>query len=494
MKKYTIVVFLAMFFISCNPQVKRISSTSQKSDENDNQTDVLIFESDEISENDDFSDLTNDITNDAKIDKQSDFDNYFDEKIEKDDDFDSFAPEIDFSDDNFVESDEQFPSDLDKLQDNENQDENAFDEVEAKPEKDDFESSDNDEVIPENECTKNEDCNFGYSCNKKAEPFFCEYANKCETDEDCTNIQKCKTKENWKECVLDTAPSKCSNDDDCEKGEYCKQIFPGFKKCVSKNKCENDEECPENYSCKFNGDFYECKKDNPCQKDEDCGFGYECEKHPDGNNVCNYVNECVNDKDCKQFESCVTSGNHTVCKFLGGGVCSKDSDCPQGFYCDKTLGFAGKCETKNQCYKDSDCKDGFVCKDKGSYNECVPKDTNSCFVDAQCKNGLKCINNKCMPSYTEMCPEIAGFWTVWLSTIPLIKQSDKYEFIPKKECTGDVKKENSSFSEGTFKKTSNNNFDLKMYLFMNCTAKITLNSIMSIDCGNNQTAQLGRTK
>jgi hypothetical protein len=472
MKKYTMIVFVLMFFISCNPQIKRITKTSENNEFDNSKTDVLFCENEIKIDKDNVSDF-------FIFDEKDDLNDFIDETIEKNNDSDFFVSDYDFSDAQTENGDNNFIDDFENVDLQQNEDSEAM--------------TDNDNFNPQNECETNDDCDFGYSCNKSLEPFFCEYANKCETDEDCSNIQKCEIKENWKECVLDTSPAKCQADEDCNKGEYCKQIFPGFKKCISKNKCETDEECPKGYSCKFNDEFYECKKDNPCQTDEDCGFGYVCKKEAP-QNICEYVNECVNDEDCKNLESCVVSGNHTICKFLGGKICSKDSDCPAGFYCNKTFGFAGKCETKNQCYKNSDCKDGFICKNNGSFNECIPKDTNSCFVDAQCKNGLKCINNKCMPSYAEMCPEIAGFWTVWFSTIPLIKQSEKYEFIPKKECSGDIKKETSSLNDGTFQKTSENNFNLKMYFFMNCSAKITLNSIMTIDCKNNQTAQLGRVK
>ena len=57
MKKYTMIVFVLMFFISCNPQIKRITKTSENNEFDNSKTDVLFCENEIKIDKDNVSDF-----------------------------------------------------------------------------------------------------------------------------------------------------------------------------------------------------------------------------------------------------------------------------------------------------------------------------------------------------------------------------------------------------------------------------------------------------
>jgi len=348
-----------------------------------------------------------------------------------------------------------------------------------------------DDPGPVDLCQTNEDCAWQYICDVMLDPNECIKFGQCESDEDCTNMQKCVEKDHWKECVTNTAPEMCSDDEDCDPGEYCKTDGL-FKVCRSRNECSDNSQCPEGYECLFEDDYYHCIDTSPCSVNEDCQFGFMCEfKQPE--NECVYASECVDDDDCNALSACVVEGNWTVCKVAGGGFCTNDAGCDIAEYCDLQLGLAGVCKSRNQCYKDEDCDDDKLkCESNGVYNECVPKNPNWCLLDAMCDEGWFCVENECRPPYYEQCTEIAGKWKVWFSELSAItfNQDEVYEFVPTNGCNGKILKDGTD-TLNKFAQTTPGNYDLDFYLIYQCTATVVLGNLMNIHCADGD-AQLGK--
>jgi hypothetical protein len=57
-----------------------------------------------------------------------------------------------------------------------------------------------------------------------------------------------------------------------------------------------------------------------------------------------------------------------------------------------------------------------------------------------------------------------------------------YEFIPETGCDGKIKLTSSGATNGTFAQSSAGHYDVTLSLVYNCTASITLGSIMTMDC------------
>ena len=314
----------------------------------------------------------------------------------------------------------------------------------------------------------------------------------CENDYDCPGLQKCVRKEHWNECNPGGIPATCTKDEDCPQGEYCEEIN-FLKVCRSKNKCSVDEHCAEKEECIFEDGYYQCINTAPCEIDTDCKFGFRCEiKEPE--NECVYANECVKDEDCNALSACVVEGNWTICKLLGGGVCTNDAGCKIDEYCDLQLGIAGVCKSRNKCYKDADCEDErLVCEFNGVYNDCVPASPDWCLLDAMCGEGWYCIENECRPPNYDQCTEIAGKWTVRFSGLSLItfQEGEVYEFLPKTGCNGDIKKEGATIFMGSFAETSKSNYEFDFFLVYKCNTVIYLGNLMNITCPDGS-AQLAR--
>ncbi len=341
--------------------------------------------------------------------------------------------------------------------------------------------------FPADACLQHVDCPFGYKCDTAANPNACVSASSCKSDVDCKWYETCEMAENWKECKLNSGQTKCSTDADCQKGEKCEALFGTYKVCRSYNKCTTDDECAANQVCEWTGTYFDCV--TVCTVDKDCGFGYKCTKATP-HNTCDYASECASDADCSSFQTCEASGNWNVCK-LGGGFCTSDANCKADEYCDISVGFFGSCKSRNQCTVDADCGENMACVSNGTYNECKPKQTQQCILDLQCPDGWTCKDYQCTPKYAGTCSEIEGLWTVWISTSLFFTNGSAYEFIPKNGCSGDVKKDGGSIPSGTFAQNTSGDFDLKMALLFNCTAKITANMVMQVTCSNG-TATLGR--
>ncbi len=338
-------------------------------------------------------------------------------------------------------------------------------------------------------CTEHSDCEFGYECHTEFEQPICLYASECTVDADCPSYQRCQVEENWKACKIDFN-AFCQSDADCEFGETCDILFSNYGSCKSMNICTSDRECPTGFECESNGTYMDCVEVAPCVTDADCGFGFRCVAQQP-KNLCEYANQCSSDADCGYMQECAVSGNWTSCTTHFPDVCTGDDSCAEDEYCDTLLGPLGECRSKSQCFVDEDCGEGMACESNGTFNECVAADPDACWFDFQCQEDWLCLDNTCKPQYEGMCTDIEGLWTVWISDCTLIMTGQTYEFVPKDGCNGDIRLGDTQVPAGSFDETSTSHYDLTIALVLQCTSEVTLNTVMSVDCGS-CTVQLGR--
>gem|GEM_PF-3402265 len=331
------------------------------------------------------------------------------------------------------------------------------------------------------ECEVNSDCDFGYLCDLE-NGGVCSYASTCQTDADCQAWESCKVEDNWKQCAFNISKT-CASDADCGIGEFCQVVVGSYGLCKSKNECSSDEECGEYEICQFNDEFYECVEEIPCNADTDCREGYKC-VFASPKNYCEYANQCTTDTDCAIYETCQMQGNYTVCKFTFSAPCTSDDGCAEDEYCDLTLGPLGVCRTRSQCFVDADCDEGLICQSNGTYNECIPATTQQCWFDFQCPEDWRCIDGACKPVYAGMCENVEGQWTVLIPNVScmLITMGSQFEFIPTDGCNGKVKPLNLAWELGSFTETSTGNYDVTFALFLQCTAEVTLSTLMTLNC------------
>jgi hypothetical protein len=331
-------------------------------------------------------------------------------------------------------------------------------------------------------CSVDADCEFGYHCDTGTTPATCRYASTCRSDADCGANSTCEVVGHWKECRFDFNPSFCTTDRDCALSEYCDLGLLGFGTCKSRNECDQDWDCPRDFRCLSNGVYNVCLDATNCQQHADCPLGYRCEPAIPYNQ-CQYANECTKDADCAATEACVFDGNWTRCKLAWNGVCTSDANCDPDEWCDRALGPLGTCRSRNQCFVDADCGEGLVCQSNGTWNECVPETPRNCWFDFQCPDGWTCNNGQCRPVYAGTCTEVEGRWTVWYSPCVLVPMGTVYEFVPEDGCNGKVKLVATGTTNGTFRRTGEDAYDITLSLVYNCTARLSLaDSVMTMDC------------
>ncbi|AKT36675.1 hypothetical protein [Chondromyces crocatus] len=170
----------------------------------------------------------------------------------------------------------------------------------------------------------------------------------------------------------------CGNPDDCATGETCAPdgtCQPGS--------CQQEVDgqtlgCIHGYVCADDGT---CRPENPaaCGEDADCshlGSGYLCVS-----GVCTApADQCFDQTQCPSGNVCV-EGKCTT-------SCSADTDCPDSYACDVTLGV---CSIPQQpCVITNDCGGpDLVCVD----GACVPRSDG-----ATCPDGMVWVENGCIPT------------------------------------------------------------------------------------------------
>ncbi len=110
-----------------------------------------------------------------------------------------------------------------------------------------------------------------------------------------------------------------------------------------------------------------------CQKDSDCPQGFFC----NGKQSCQVSLGCTSDAQCTAPLRCNVE--------TGECLCSQDSDCAAGQLCNTT----GHCQSPTDCFYNTDCASGFICDTKS--HGCIP--AHSCLQDVQCPLGQVCHPN-----------------------------------------------------------------------------------------------------
>ncbi len=168
-------------------------------------------------------------------------------------------------------------------------------------------------------------------------------------------------------------PVYCGNPSDCPPGQVCSS--EGL--CVD-GTCE-DHGCENGYLC----EGAECVPENSasCILDADCsplGAGYKCV-----NGMCTApADQCTDKTQCPDpaSQSCVDG------KCVAS--CHGNSDCPEGYTCDTTLGVCTVPATG--CTVTQDCGDPEkVCVAGACVDKCGPSDA--------CPEGYVCVANGCVP-------------------------------------------------------------------------------------------------
>lgn len=247
---------------------------------------------------------------------------------------------------------------------------------------------------PDARCQTDADCGKGESCKEqkcvlKTSAPQAKLCHPCKQNADCGPGALCQGRQVGGQCL-----QSCDKDGLCPAGFLCKTRRPGFPaQCVPSGErcplsCDAKRPCPGGFSC----------KSGRCKRDKGGGdVGDDCEL-----TTCQPGLWCVSTvlgKRCLQ--ACHLSAGRL------GGACRGDSTCAAGSTCLPFRGLRRKfcmaqCKTSadcplggtcasGHCYcsQDTDCKDGFVCE-KGFGNTssgfCVnPKQLRACPSGFQCR-------------------------------------------------------------------------------------------------------------
>ena len=159
----------------------------------------------------------------------------------------------------------------------------------------------------------------------------------------------------------------CESDEECSEGEKCESGT-----CI--NVCDPNP-CPSGYCVSDGSHSYSCV---PCLNDSQCGKDEKCRDY-----VC--VDVCSGNNCIAQHKLCISNGNHD---YTCGG-CTSDEACADDEFCDtsaktcRTLcpdscegnlicEITGPHEARCICEKDEDCPEGYTCDQETK--QCVAAD------------------------------------------------------------------------------------------------------------------------
>ena len=217
----------------------------------------------------------------------------------------------------------------------------------------------------------------------------------------CKNCQKDDTRDNKCGCPGNTVPDGngscyCAETKTCNPG----YTFDGSNTCECVVCTGGDCNCPEGTVPTPDG----CKE-YACAVDEDCAEGNRCENGKTENAQCV---PCGKNEQCRCPEGQLSDGTGkcvpVACKT--GLVCSKDITeqcCDEGMQCvnpDTVESYCAACEVDTQCT----CPDGYLVNKEG---KCVKP---ACTKNSDCPNGKYCenpgkSNAECIPcNEGEPCP------------------------------------------------------------------------------------------
>ena len=159
--------------------------------------------------------------------------------------------------------------------------------------------------------------------------------------------------------------------------------------------CASDPDCPVHYFCNM---MQQCELG--CMFDSDCGSGFVCDEHG------HCVEEQIEEEEITDGDDEIDTDPEIepepepepdIVDEDPEPVCTYDSDCPMGSYCDAW----GQCVI--DCFFDTDCDPGYVCITElgrclpsGGDEDLVDTDTEpQCTSDDQCSAGTYCKAGVC---------------------------------------------------------------------------------------------------
>ncbi len=251
-------------------------------------------------------------------------------------------------------------------------------------------------VAAQPECSAEKPCAIGFACSNEgkcvavepecsaekpcADGFTCTSEGKCaESGPECSEEKACSNPQKVCNLSTQTCIDRCTATS-CENGKICD--FSGL--CVEKCTATS---CGENAICMNGYCIAKCTEDS-CNEGEKCGVDGLCytkcsSTSCPSNQLCSAEGQCVDRctaESCPETQVCGDSGECIT------GECSSLIPCKDGRICSNNQCFT--VETL-KCYEDSDCGEGFGC-DK---NKCV--DANSCSLTRTCVDGKVCRDGAC---------------------------------------------------------------------------------------------------
>ena len=181
----------------------------------------------------------------------------------------------------------------------------------------------------------------------------------------------------------DEGPMDCTVDEDCPWGYGCV-----YNICQYMNECMEARDCNVGETCENVGNFNQCRPVyNQCETDADCPWGEVCISDPKGN-YCQASGECATDADCPEGFVCVAGDQGYVCEPVGN-QCEVHTDCDFGYRCN-TDASPFYCEEASQCRSDADCPSFQTCQVVENWKECQFGGSEFCQSDADCPAGSYC--------------------------------------------------------------------------------------------------------
>ncbi len=264
----------------------------------------------------------------------------------------------------------------------------------------------NGQVLWENECYNDTDCNDGNPCT---DDYCLGYEKKCIH----TPITKCKSGDN---CCPENCDYYKDNDCryyNCEKDSDCDDnVIETLDKCI-KNICENtlitycktgDDVCPE--GCFFSFDKNDLNADRDCSSQNLCISNSDCD---DGNiNTSDYcfAYPSTNQKKCINILNKTESSKKNIQEQTNTSISKSTSEEPNKVFHEEKCNIKG--DTKNEEKKPYYCN-GYVWK--------IQKTANTpCIENYECISG-KCDNSRCTNPSISFQEKIKGSWLKYITII-----------------------------------------------------------------------------
>lgn len=194
-----------------------------------------------------------------------------------------------------------------------------------------------------------------------------------------------------------TVNPSCANGQSCPSGFFCSSGV-----CLVQGTCRGNQDCPAEQICS-NGRCQECTSNGqcavgstcvngrcsvtPCQRQTDCPEGEYCNIQPGQTISLCQPNACQSNANCPIGQVCESG----ICLSIGE-TCSTDRDCHRG-----TLNcIDGRCQ---QCRRNADCPDGVCLREGPTGVTGVTGTLGICVTGCSphCPTGYKCNAGKCCP-------------------------------------------------------------------------------------------------